>query len=360
MGQWFEDRLASLNQLHAYQFTYDLTSANVRVKLDANENWHIPTQRLQPIVANALQKADVRKYPLGDIQKLRTAIAKRLQVPEESIIPTAGGDQGIDLVCQGFLREGDRAVIVGPTYSFYKLRSTLAGARCVDVSMNEDFTLPIERILEAAGKGGIVFICSPNNPTGSQFRAEDLQKLCERFRGFVVIDEAYVHFAPETILEQVTHYRNLVVLRTFSKAFALADLRLGLIIGNPEWGQRFLDRVQYPYPVSGLSVNIVLSLLDDYGLVEEGIASLKHERDWLYQELAKFEEVKASPSAANFLLLSLPTDYERVHGELLKKGVATKPVGRVLGLGNCIRVTIGTREMNETLLGALGEVLRNA
>ncbi len=360
MGRWFEERISVLNQLDAYQFTHEMKAANVSAKLDANENWHIPSERLRPIVLEAAAEVDVRKYPLGIVQELRGAVAKRLGVPEESIIPTEGADQGIDLLCESFLREADRAVIVGPTYSFYKLRSALAGARCTDVSMNKDFSLPVERILEVAGDGGVVFICSPNNPTGNQFRADDLRRLCDGFSGLVVVDEAYVDFAPESVVEEITRRRNLIVLRTFSKAFGLANLRLGFVICNQEWAPTFLDRVQYPYPISGLGANIALRLLKEYDLVKDGIESLKRERSWLSQELARLQRVKMLPSSTNFLLLTLPTDYVRAHEELLRRGIATKMVGRVLGLENCIRVTVGTREMNKFFLRTLGEALRIA
>jgi histidinol-phosphate aminotransferase len=360
MGGWFEDRISALGKLDAYQFTYNLDAANVRVKLDANENWHIPRERLRQIVSSSAGEVDVRQYPLGCAQELCAAVAKRLRVPEKSIVPTEGIDQGIDLVCQSFLREADRAVIIGPTYSFYKLRSMLAGARCDEVSMNDDFSLPVERILKIAGKEGIVFVCSPNNPTGNQFRADDLERLFDSFPGLIVIDEAYVDFATQSIVAQVTRRRSLLVLRTFSKAFGLADLRLGFVIGNPEWMPTFLDRVQYPYPISGLSANIALQLLEEYDLVTDGIESLKREREWLVQKLERFQGIKVLPSVTNFVLLGLAIDYARVHAELLRRGIATKKVGRVLGLENCIRVTIGTREMNMSFLQALGEVLRNA
>jgi histidinol-phosphate aminotransferase len=360
MGDWFEERISALNRLDAYRLTYDLNDARVKVKLDANENWHIPTERLRRIVTEAVEEVDVRKYALGDLQELSRAVGNRLGIPEESVIPTAGGDQGIDLICQAFIGEDDRAVIVHPTYSFYKLRATLAGAHCTEISMNDNFSLPVERILEVGGDGGMVFVCSPNNPTGNQFLVKELKQLCDDFRGFIIVDEAYVHFAPETIISEVMRRRNLIVLRTFSKAFALANLRLGLIIGNPAWAPNFLHRVQYPYPISGVAANIALRLLDEYDLIEKGVESLKREKSWMSQELARFEGVRVVPSVTNFLLLSLTTDYERIHIELLRRGVATKRVGRVLGLSNCIRVTVGTREMNEVFLTVLGEVLRNA
>jgi histidinol-phosphate aminotransferase len=251
-------------------------------------------------------------------------------------------------------------VIVGPTYSFYRLRLELAGANWTEISMNDDFSLPVARIIEATGGQGVVFVCSPNNPTGNQFRTDDLTRLCENFPGLIVVDEAYVDFANESIIEQVSSLHNLLVLRTFSKIYGLADLRLGFVIANSDWATIFRNRVQYPYPISGLATSIALRLLREYDLVSEGVESLKRERSWLFQELKSFQNVEVIPSVANFLLLGLKSDYSKVHDQLLKRGIATKSVGRILRLENCIRVTIGTRDMNRTFLDALSEVLRNA
>lgn len=357
MGQWLDERISRLSRFDAYSFSLESDLPNLRAKLDANENWHIPAEEMQRIVYDALAKIDIREYPLGAVQELSAVAAHYLGLPTGSIVSTAGADQGIDLICQAFLRGGDKAVIVGPTYSFYRLRSSLAGARCVEVSLNPDFSLPVERILNKAGKSGVIFVCSPNNPTGNQFPTNDLLRLCDGFPGLIVLDEAYVDFATKSVARETTHRRNLVILRTFSKAFGLADLRLGLVIANSSWAPTFLDRVQYPYPVSGLAAIIALSLLREIRIVNDGIESLKRERAWLLQQLGQINGVQALPSQTNFVLVNLPTSYETAHVELCKRGIATKKIGRVLSLSNCIRVTVGTSDMNRAFCDALVEVL---
>lgn len=357
MGRWLDEKISQLNRLSGYSFSPNSNAGNLRAKLDANENWHIPADQMRRIVRDALAKVDVRGYPLSVVQELAAAAAQYLRLPTESIIPTEGADQGIGLLCQTFLREGDKAVIVGPTYSFYRLRSALAGAQCVEVSLNEDFSLPGERILKEAGQNCAIFICSPNNPTGNQVPIDDILRLCDEFTGLIVLDEAYVDFATYSVVEEITRRRNLVIIRTFSKAFGLADLRLGLIISNPSWAPTFLDRVQYPYPISGLAATIALSLLRENRIVKDGIESLKRERAWLIQQLGQVDGVQAFPSQTNFVLVTLPMDYANAHEGLLGRGIATKKIGRILNLTNCIRVTVGTREMNRVFLDALVEVL---
>jgi histidinol-phosphate aminotransferase len=355
-----ENSLYRLKTLSEYRFSSDISLDRIRVKLDANENWHIPEEALRGLVSKAMKQVDVRKYPLRIVEELRAAIAKHLRIPAESIIPTQGSDQGIDLLCQVFLRQEDRALIVGPTYAYYELRAAIAEAQCVQVSMNEDLSLPVESVLSQGKDAAVVFVCSPNNPTGNQFSASDIMRLCDGFSGLVVLDEAYVDFAQESLVREVLHRRNLAVLRTFSKAFGLANLRLGFIIANPEWASFFLNRVQYPYPVSSLIASIASQLLQEFELIENGLKSLRNERTRLLEELRKIKGVEALDSQANFILANLPIEAGKAHRQLLERGIATKEVGQVLNLPNCIRVTVGTREMNLSFLESLSKVLNYA
>ncbi len=357
MGQWLNDRLSILKAMEGYSFGSGFRADTVRVKLDANENWHIPKEKIQRLIRESLAEVDVRKYPLGLLDNLRTDLAKHFSLPEDAIVPTQGSDQGIDLLCQAFLQPGDRALIVSPTYSFYRLRSRVAGAQSVEISLNPDLSLPVDGILSAAKDGGIIFLCSPNNPTGNQYPTDDVLRLADATPGLVVVDEAYVDFGSQSLVKELRDRRNLVVLRTFSKAFGLADLRLGLVIAHPEWASSFLENVQYPYPLSSITILVALRLLREFQLVERGIESLKRERTWLREKLLEFAGGEPLPSDANFVLTNFPLDAAKVHRALLERGIATKRVGHVLNLPNCIRVTVGTREMNSTFLEALKEIL---
>jgi histidinol-phosphate aminotransferase len=205
-----------------------------------------------------------------------------------------------------------------------------------------------------------LFVCSPNNPTGNQFSSNDIARVCDDFPGLVVLDEAYVDFAQESLVSEVMRRKNLAVIRTFSKAFGLANLRLGFIIAHPDWAPLFLDRVQYPYPVSSIAASIAIQLLQKFHLVENGVESLRNERTWLLERLREIEGVEALDSQANFILANLAIEAGKAHKQLLERGIATKKIGQVLDLPNCIRVTVGTREMNSIFLESLNEVLNNA
>ena len=360
MGSKFDDSLDRLKELSEYRFSPAPLHGRFRAKLDANENWHIPEESLRRIIREAATQVDAREYPTGITGELQAALAKHLRIPAESIIPTQGADQGIDLLSQTFLRRDDKALIVGPTYSFYQLRAAIAEAQCVEIDMNKDLSLPVESILDQSKDASVVFVCSPNNPTGNQFSASEVTQVCDGFSGLVVLDEAYVDFAQDSLMHAVINLKNLVVLRTFSKAFGLANLRLGFIIANPEWAQLLLDRAQYPYPISSLVAAIAIQLLKEFQLVEKGVVSLKKERTWLFEQLRKIEGVKALDSQANFILANLPVEVEEAQEQLLERGIAVKKIGRVLDLPNCVRVTVGTLEMNSIFLDSLKEVLKNA
>ncbi len=348
MGKWNE-----------YQYSVKKQQANTVAKLDANENWHVPIDEIRRVLSNSVREVDVREYPDGVVEDLKKEVGKHLGLPAETIIPSTGADQAIDLICEAFLRQGDRAIMVSPTFSMYRLRAEIAGATCVQVQMNSNFTLPASRMLERKERGGVLFICSPNNPTGNQFSAREVTTLIEDFRGLVVLDEAYVEFADFSLTEKVMKYENLAVLRTFSKAYGMAGLRLGYVVGHPSWSEEFLKRVQYPYPINSIAVAVATTLMKRYAQVSEWLDSVKRERYWLTGKLRALSGVKVIDSQANFLLVSLPLDSEAAHSALLNKGVATREVGRVLELPNCLRITVGNRRMNLLLLEALSEALRS-
>ena len=324
-------------------------------KLDANENWHVPPERIRALFEASLKEVDTREYPEGAVGELGENISRLLGIPAGCVVPCAGADQAIDLLCQAFLGSGDRAIIVSPTFSMYRLRATIAGAECVNVPMSSDFGLPKEEMIRSAGKRGVLFVCSPNNPTGNQFPEEEVTSLLESFPGLVVLDEAYVEFADFSLSRRVAEFRNLAVLRTFSKAYGMAGLRLGYFLANEEWAPEFLARVQYPYPISSVAAVMAIALLRRRREVDAWIRAVKRERVWLAGKLRAIRGTRVVDSKANFLMASLPVDSTIAHRKLLARGIATRDLGRIMHLPNCLRITVGTRPMNSLLLEGLAE-----
>ena len=351
---WLESKLASIEALKGYEYSVEQEDAEPSVKMDANENWNIPLGRLQSIVAETTKRVDTRAYPDGAVLKLCEGLARHHALPAGCFVPCSGADQAIDLLCQAFLSPGDPAYIITPTFSMYRLRATIAEANCVEVRMGRNFSLPVDEI--TVGGKGVVFVCSPNNPTGNQFEKEEVLRLVEGFGGLVVLDEAYVEFAKYSLIEQVAEHKNLAVIRTFSKAYGLAGLRLGYIAANPSWAGNFLEKVQYPYPVSTPSVEAALELLES-PLIGSWVSRVKAERGWLTERLREIPGVTTVDSQSNFVLASLPIRARTAHRRLLARGFATREVGSVLNLPDCLRITVGTRRMNRSLIASLKGVL---
>jgi histidinol-phosphate aminotransferase len=209
-------------------------------------------------------------------------------------------------------------------------------------------------------EGGLLFVCSPNNPTGTQFEKGEVLEAVASFKGLVVLDEAYVEFARYSLSKRITEFRNLAVLRTFSKAYGMAGLRLAYILANDSWAPEFLGRVQYPYPINSVAAATAVALMRRYSSVNRWTESVKKERSWLSGQLRELPGVRVAPSEANFLLVSVPVDSARVHSALLRRGVATREVGAVPGMSNCLRITVGTRAMNSRLLKTMREVVPSA
>ena len=360
MADWFEDRLALLNKWEGYRYSVEGRKKQMKAVLDANENWHIPEKEVRRALKRALDGTDVRSYPSDAVERLRKGISRKVGVTPDSVIPCSGADQAIDLLCQGFLNTGDPVTIISPTFSMYKLRATIAGAECVELPMLDNFALPLQELKIRGGEGGLLFICSPNNPTGTQFDEAEVLEAIASFNGLVVLDEAYVEFADYSVSKRVTEFRNLAVLRTFSKAYGLAGLRLGYILANDSWAPDFLSKVQYPYPISSIAAAAAISLMSSKPTISKWAASVKRERAWLTAALSKLTGVRVADSRANFLMVSLPVDSAEVHSKLGRRGVATRNIGDVLEMKNCLRVTVGTRRMNRMLLEALTEVLPTA
>lgn len=360
MGDWFDDRLALLARWQGYRYSVENKKRRMRADLDANENWNVPESEVRGAVKRALARTDPRSYPKGSVEELQKGISRAVGVSPGSVIPCSGADQAIDLLCQGFLGPRDQVTIISPTFSMYRLRATIAGATCVEIPVGEGFSLPLEGIKRVGGAGGLLFICSPNNPTGTQFAEPDVTEAISSFKGLTILDEAYVEFADYSLSRRVKEFRNLAVLRTFSKAYGMAGLRLGYVLANDSWAPDFLSRVQYPYPISSTAAATALELMARPSHVRKWVATVKKEREWLSKELRALGGVGVAESQANFILISVPIDSAKAHSELERRGIATRDVGNVPGMQNTLRVTVGTRRMNELLLTALKRVLQNA
>jgi histidinol-phosphate aminotransferase len=202
----------------------------------------------------------------------------------------------------------------------------------------------------------LLYLCSPNNPPANQLQAREIEDLIEEFPGIVMVDEAYGEYADYSVVPLIKKYENLVVLRTFSKAFSLAGLRLGYAVADPSLAKA-LDKAPAPYPVNVVSLSMGRKMLENIGLMRESVAALKVERERLINALNQTDGVEAFDSKANFVLFNTEKPYTEVYEAALSLGLVIKKLGKLLKYENCLRTTVGLPEMNTKLLKALNEYM---
>jgi histidinol-phosphate aminotransferase len=330
------------------------------VKMNLNENFAMPTETIQELLLEACRSIDVRAYPPPRGSLAAKAISCFLGFSESEVSVANGADEIMDLLMKVFIRKGSKVMIVEPSFPMYTFFAQLYGGTKVTALLKPDFSLDVDAILEKADKDTrLLFVCSPNNPTGNQFREADIKKLLQEFNGVVVVDEAYVDFAQGSVINWVRKYDNLAVLRSFSKAFGLAGLRLGYLVSN-ESIVEYVQRVVGPFNVNSVTQQAIALALEKWSYFEQQIKLVVNEREWLMKKLRQIDGVKLYPSDANFILfkvtkkgLTSATVTERMEN----RNVLVKDRGHLPLLENCIRVTVGTRNMNQTFLSALKQSL---
>lgn len=322
---------------------------DAKVFLDANESpYHEPYNR----------------YPDPLQTEVKRLLAPIKGVKEECIFLGNGSDEAIDLVFRIFCEPGvDNVVSIAPTYGMYEVCADVNNVtyRSVPLSMGEagNFCFSADALLEAADEHTkAIFLCSPNNPTGQCLEREELMKVLVRFEGMVVVDEAYADFMEEeSFAHLLADYPRLIVLQTFSKAWASAGIRLGIALASPEVIGLF-NKVKYPYNVNVLTQRQALDVLADYAQITAWVATLKAERTRLMASLTEYPDTcHVFPSDANFVLVRV-RDAQALYDYLLTQGIIIRNRHRVQLCANCLRITVGTREENEALLEAMYRFLQ--
>jgi histidinol-phosphate aminotransferase len=314
------------------------------VFLDANEN----------SLGSPLD-TDFSRYPDPHQPALKQALSERKGVTPDHIFLGNGSDEAIDLLIRAFCEPGrDEIVILPPTYGMYAVQASIQGADIRKIPLSPDFSPDLPAILaESTDRSKILFLCSPNNPTGNRFREQDVRTLLAQFPGLVVVDEAYADFAAGPSLISWLHdFPNLVVLQTFSKAWGLAGLRVGMAFANP-FVIGILNKIKYPYNLNAVTISLALEALNRAPVVQEKIDHLLSERHRLEIRLSQIQGVeKIYPSEANFLLIRV-RDADQTYSKLCEAGIVVRNRTREMHCANCLRITVGSPEENDRLLAAL-------
>lgn len=337
----------NIKTLKPYSTARDEFKGQASVFLDANENSYG-----SPLPAN------YNRYPDPLQLDLKDAISRIKGVPIENTFLGNGSDEAIDLLFRAFCNPGkDNVIILPPTYGMYEVSANINDVEIRKVDLLTNFQLDLEKIAEAIDTNTkMIFICSPNNPTGNSIYRTDIETILANFKGLVVIDEAYINFAKQkTFIQELTEYANLVVLQTFSKAWGLAALRLGMAFSSVPVID-ILNKVKPPYNINQATQDLALAALNNIQQVNEWITITVAERARLSVELEKLEMVKkVYPSDANFILVEVD-DALKIYNLLVDQGIIVRDRSKVSLCEGCLRITIGTIDENNQLLNILAEL----
>ncbi len=322
------------------------------IKLDGNENPY----GCSPDVRQALADyAYYHIYPDPEQRELREALAKYVGLDGGHVIAGSGSDELIDLILRLLLEPGDKVINCSPTFGMYPFSTEVCGGRVIEVARDEDFAVDVAAVKRALDKRTkVIFIASPNNPTGNIISESEILELVDTGR-IVVVDEAYFEFSGLTVVNLVPNYSNLIVLRTFSKWAGLAGLRVGYGIFPVEIVS-YLMKIKQPYNVNAAAQVAVLATLDDMGYLQDAIKKIIAERERLFIELGELGWLKPYPSRGNFILCSvLDGNAEEIWRKLQSKGIFIRYFN-VTRLSNCLRTSVGKPEDTDALIGALKEM----
>ncbi|MCL2549382.1 MAG: histidinol-phosphate transaminase [Methanimicrococcus sp.] len=324
------------------------------VKLNSNENPLGPSPKVTRAVAEAAGSASL--YPTADASNLRQALTRYTGFPVENIVASGPGmDSLIDALNKLFIRKGDEVILPVPTFTYYGISAAGLGGVPVCVGLEADYSLNTDKILGAVtDRTKIIFLCSPNNPTGNVVTAADVQKLAEQVNAIIFIDEAYVEFSERGNLSGlVKKYENIVIGRTFSKAFGLAGMRIGYALA-PAWIISNLLRVLPPFSVSILAETAAVAALDDLDYMTDGVKTVREQRKKLIESVAKQTPYKAYPSEGNFIIVDVsPNTSKEAVDVFLKSGVIIRSCDSFQNIGkNTVRITVGTAGMNKKVMEA--------
>ena len=340
---------------------YKTDSASGLVKLDAMELPFPIDAAVSESLYRALAEVELNRYPEARPKAIRNLLLSENRLANKvDVVLGNGSDELIHLLCL-MMRKTDQSTVLcpSPTFSVYRIAAEIVGLRYTEMDNSyDDFSLDFGHMMTAIERDepALIFLASPNNPTGSTISKAEIEAICRKSKGLVVLDEAYWRFAGESLVYLTEMCENLLVLQTFSK-IGFAGLRVGMLFGQKPWID-LIEKIRMPYNVNSLSQAGALFALNNKALIEGNIDRVKKERNWMFDQLSKINSVKVWPSEANFFLIRLiEQPGSLMFAQLKNKGFLVKNLtGSHPALMNCLRVTIGTREENIGFLSALREL----
>ncbi|WP_299579759.1 histidinol-phosphate transaminase [uncultured Sunxiuqinia sp.] len=334
----------NIQALKPYSSARDEYTGEAMVFLDANEN---------PF------NAPYNRYPDPLQREVKKKIARLKNCAADQIFLGNGSDEPIDLLFRAFCEPGqDNIVTIDPTYGMYQVAADINNIEVRRVKLNDDYSFSADALLkETDANTKLIFVCSPNNPTGNLLDKNEMTKLIQGFSGLVVVDEAYIDFAPgASLLSELNQHPNLVILQTFSKAWGMAGIRLGMAFASEEI-IRIFNKIKYPYNINILTQQKALELMEQESDKNQWVESLIQERAKLAEQLSNFPfVVKVFPSDANFLLVKMH-DARGIYNYLVENGIIVRDRSKVVLCNESLRITVGSPEENQILMDKLNELI---
>lgn len=351
---WVRDDIRDLKE-------YKENNSPYKIKLDANEGENLFFNDVEDIDLDVLK--EINRYPDSSAEKLREKIGAYIGVNPDNIVAGNGSSEMIELIMKTFIEEGDKVLSFVPSFAMYGIFSKIYSAEFIgiegkreDVSTpRDDFSVDIDILIEKAKEISpkLILVCNPNNPTGDLISKDDIKKLLENTDSLVVVDEAYIEFADESMIDEIGNYENLIVLRTLSKAVGLAGIRLGYMISNTEI-INWVNKVKAPYSLNSLTQAFGIMAIDKSDLIEEYIKREKREREKMYRELKELE-LKVYPSSTNFVLFY--SEIDDLNLKTQNDGILIREFGG--DLKGYYRVTVGSEDENIEFIKSLKEILKD-
>lgn len=321
------------------------------IRLDTNTN----VLGSNPAAAEYLRTHtwDLNGYPDTYSGGLREALGELYGLNPDNIIAGNGSDEMLDVIFKTFTNWGDDTAVPFPSYSLYDYFVKSNGGKAIMVDLTDDFQLDVDALVRTKAK--VTIVPSPNNPTGNCFRRKDLEDLVSRFDGIVVIDEAYSEYSGNGFIDRVDEFDNLIVTRTFSKAYAMAALRVGYVASNAKLSEMMMC-VKIPYSLNSISEGAAIAAVKDQGFIRRSVELVTEQRPKLIKGLEKLG-FEVFPSDSNFVLARSPIDHKVLVDGLKARNVLIRDFGSKRRTENCVRPTVGTEELNTLLLERTEEVI---
>ena len=321
------------------------------IRMDTSVNVVGPNPAVKKVLGECMDM-EVNQYPSPYSDDLRKALAERYNLEADNFVVGNGSDELLDVSFKSFLESGDVVVAPHPSYVLHSFFVKINGGCFETVDLLPGFQLDVDGMLEKKSK--MIILCTPNNPTSNCFKRADVKRLIEEYDRPIIVDEAYTEYTSEEYLSYVNEFDNLIVTRTFSKAYGLAGMRIGYLAANKKLAT-MMQKVKIPYSLNKISEAVAIAALQNTEYLEKGQKIVKEQREKLSNGLRELG-FEVFPSDGNFIMVRVTVPSDEFVSRLAAKGILIRDFGKRRMLENCVRTTIGTEELNELLLDKIKEV----